>query len=239
MEKVKYIGKCLLIENEEAGKRDKILVIGDIHIGAFGKIGGVDISKRMYDEMISDFEEIFERIEKVEKVVILGDLKHEFSGLTLEERYGLVNLFDYLDKKCKKIEIIKGNHDNYLLEIVNKRKYIIREYLLLEKYCFLHGDKDFSEIYKKKIKFWIMGHLHPAVSLRDGVKVEKYKCFLEGKYRDKKIIILPSFSGIGEGIDVVNNQSNLAWKFNLMNFRVKIMGENLEVLDFGKVGDLK
>lgn len=244
---IKYIGKCLLIEKE----KEKIVVIGDIHLGAGSEIEGINIVGEIEREMIKELEMVFDRIisdgaggkgEILDKIVLLGDLKNEFSHLMKEERYGLVNLFDYLDEKCEEIVVIRGNHDNYLLQILEKRGIKIYDYYFWNEYCFLHGDKDFKEIHGRKIIYWIISHLHPAISLREGVKIEKYKCFLKGKFKGKKIIILPSFADISEGIDVSlfeQNESNLAWRFDLKKFEVKIVGEKNEVLDFGVLGKIK
>ena len=105
-----------------------------------------------------------------------------------------------------------------------------------------------------------MGHGHPAVSLSEGVKKEKYKCFLVGKYSKagngkRDVIIVLSFFPLVEGTDprdVANRSSQtfgsrgepsgfdmgFAWKFNLNNFDVKFVGKGLEVLDFGRLSDI-
>jgi uncharacterized protein len=231
MEKIEYIGKCLLIEE----KNEKCLVVGDIHLGySSDESMGAIINKKLFDEMIGDFDSIFEKVGKVDKIILLGDLKHEFSILTQEERYGIVNLIDYLKEKSKMVIIIKGNHDNYLINIIAKRNIKIQDYYVWEKYCFLHGDRDFIENYSEEVKYWIMGHIHPAIKLKEGIKIEKYKCFLYGDFQDKKVIILPSFSE-GGGVDAREIENVLPWKFDLNNFEVFVVGENLEVLDFGKL----
>ncbi len=70
------------------------------------------------------------------------------------------------------------------------------------------------------------------------MKREKYKCFLEGNYKDKKIIFVPSFIDYFEGSDIRNEWKEFFLKINLKNFRVFIIGENLEVLDFGSFGKI-
>ena len=107
------------------------------------------------------------------------------------------------------------------------------DWYVWKEYCFLHGDRDFEEIYDKKIKYWIIGHAHPAITLREGTKAEKYKCFLVGSYSGKNVIVLPSFFPATEGSDPRDDGMNLAWPFNLGSFEVKVIGENLDVLDFG------
>lgn len=234
---LKYVGKCLLIE--ENGIRT--IVIGDVHIGGESELGGVDVNKVSEKETLAELERVFTHVGKIDKIVLLGDLKHEFSRLTDGERYGIVNLIDYLEKKSKEIIIVKGNHDNYLLSLLGKRAIKIVDYYIDGKYAFLHGDRDFIEIWADRIEYLVMGHMHPAISLNEFAKVERYKCFLVGELRKKKVIIVPSFVNNREGIDVKQIEysgEKMAWKMDLENFDVKVVGENLEVLDFGKLKNI-
>lgn len=231
---IKYIGKCLLIEDKE-----RILVIGDLHLGYDdGSELGSIINKSVSNQIFLDFDQIFEKIGVIDKVILLGDLKNEFSLISQNERMDIVNLIDHLEKHCNNIIIIKGNHDNYLENLTSKRNIIVKDYYIFEKYCFLHGDRDFIEIYNKKIAYWIMGHLHPAIKLKEGSKVEKYKCFLEGKYNSKNIIILPSFIEINDGIDIREINKKMTWDFDFYEFKIIIVENNLENLDFGKLKNI-
>ncbi|MCH7567831.1 MAG: metallophosphoesterase [Nanoarchaeota archaeon] len=261
--KIEFIGKSLLIEMGN----EKVLVVGDLHLGYEGSLheSGYNVPINLYKETIKDFDKIFDYIRNnkkvklskqtvgevglddnnlrsggvVDKVVILGDLKHEFGKILKDEWKEISDLLDYLKEKCKKIIIVKGNHDVIIEPITKKKKVGVLDYWIYHNYCFLHGDRDFSDIYDREIKYWIIGHGHPAISLRDKVKTEKYKCFLVGKYKGKKVIIVPSFFHVTEGSDVRDYDLGLAWNFELKKFGVKIVGENLEVLDFGELRKLR
>ena len=230
---IEYIGKCVLIDK-------KILVVGDLHLGYEDSLNrsGVFVSRVMFNEMILYFDKVFEKIGKVKEIVLLGDVKHNFGGISEQEWGDTLRLLDYFSQKTKKIVIVKGNHDKIIEPIARKREIVVKDYYIYNEYCFLHGDKDFEEIYDRKIKVWIIGHGHPAVKLREGVKIEKYKCFLEGEYKKKKIIIAPSFIEFSEGSDPRESELCLAWNFDLNKFNVKIVGGGLDVLDFGKLKDL-
>ncbi len=233
-----YLGKCLLVS--ENGK--KILVVGDLHLGYEEGLNnsGVLVTRQMFKEMIEYFDSVFERVGKVDYIVLLGDVKHEFGGILRQEWNDVLGLFDYLENKCREIIIVRGNHDNILEPIVRKREKIkIFDYFAFGKYCFAHGDKAFDKMLEKKIKYWILGHGHPAVKISDGVKVEKYKCFLLGKHKGVKIIIVPSFFEYSEGSDPRETKLGMAWNFNLDKFKVLAIGDNLEVLDFGQLGKLR
>ena len=223
----KYIGKCLLIE--EKGKR--ILVIGDLHLGYEEMMNraGVFISRKMYQEMIDDLNKIFENAGKIDIIVLLGDVKHDFGGLMKQEWNDVLQLCDYLrDKigKKGKIVITRGNHDNFLKTVAWKfkdKKIEIVDYFVMGKYCFLHGDKIYDIVKNKNVGIVVLGHGHPALTLIDKTKSEKYKCFLEGKWKGKRVIIAPSFIEYSEGSDPREGNFMMNWKFNFNEFRARVI----------------
>lgn len=231
---LKYIGKSLVIE-------DKIVVIGDLHLGYDGSLrkSGYSIHSNLYNDVITDMEKIISQLNKeVDTIVLLGDLKHEFGSILREEWTEVMNFIDFLKKRFDNIIVIKGNHDVIIEPILEKKGITVEKFYIYKDICFMHGDKEFEEINDKKIKYWIIGHAHPAITLHDGVKKEKYKCFLEGKYKNKEVVIVPSFFPINEGSDPRDYDLGLMWDFNLNNFSVKIISEDLEVIDFGLLKNL-
>lgn len=246
MGKIEYVGKCLLVDVKEGTEKKRILVIGDLHLGYEEVLNeaGVFVTREMFKEMIEYFDRVFEKVGSVDCVVLLGDVKHGFGRILRQEWNDVLGLFDYLEGKIGKngeIIVVKGNHDGILEPIVKKRGQVrIADYFILGEFCFVHGDEMFEEMDSRKIKCWIMGHGHPAIKLRDGVKVEKYKCFLTGKCRGKEIIIVPSFLEYSEGSDPRENDLGIAWDFNYSKFNVKIVdSEDLKVFDFGKLERLE
>jgi uncharacterized protein len=233
---IKYIGKCLLIE--EKGK--KLLVIGDLHLGYEEHMNqsGVFVGRQMFNEMIEYLDKVFEKVGDVDEVVLLGDVKHDFGSIMKQEWQDVLGLFEYLEDRCKKITIIKGNHDKIIEPIARKSDVEVKDFYIWEGYCFIHGDRDFDEIYGKEVKYWVVGHGHPAVKISDGVKVEKYKCFLIGRYKKKKVILVPSFFAYNEGSDPRDNFLGMVWEFDFEKFEVKAVGKDLEVLDFGLLKNL-
>lgn len=101
-----------------------------------------------------------------------------------------------------------------------------------------HGDvipknKDFTDS-----KMIIIGHEHPAVSLKEKTKIERYKCFLKGKYKDKILIVQPSFNPLIEGADVLKERMLSPFlKQSLSNFNVLVIAD--KVYDFGKLKNLE
>ncbi len=235
-----FIGKALYLP------KLNILAIGDLHLGYEFMLreSGSLIPPFQEKQTKQDLEEIFEILNKqkkqIKKVIFLGDIKHFFAYQKAEKNI-LVELLKLVEKYVdeENIILIKGNHEK-IAQIAN-RNFV--SYYIEDNMAFVHGDIVFPEIFKNKgIKLIIMGHLHPAITLRDEQKIksEKYKCFLSGNYESKQFIILPSFLPIIEGTSInefLRDGSCIIPKKNLLSFNVHIIGEK-NVYPFGKLKDL-
>lgn len=74
--------------------------------------------------------------------------------------------------------------------------------LTLNEFTLFHGHLEPSEEVKKA-KHIIMGHEHPAITIRDDLKVKhRFKAFLTGRIDGKTITVLPSSSPLAYGSDV-------------------------------------
>lgn len=202
------------------------------------------INKKLINKNITEFNDIRgfsgANDKKINEIIILGDLKHEFAGNLGQEWKEVLDLLSYLKEKCRKITLIKGNHDNYLINVIkNEENVKLVDYYVKGCYCFVHGNKFFPEILDKKIKTIFLGHMHPAISIRKHAKEEKYKCFLAGKWKGKEVVILPSFFPLVEGSDVSMEDTNLASEFNfkISGFEVYVPA-GIEVLEFGELKDV-
>jgi uncharacterized protein len=268
--KIEFLGKCLLIICEKSGKR--VLVVGDLHLGFEEALrdSGVMLPVNIFEDVKRDFDEIFEFIEKkygkmgvgvelskggkksgdcgeklVNKVILLGDIKHEFGKVMRDEWREVGEIMNYLRRKSDYVVVVKGNHDVIAGSVVGRLErveFVDYYFLECEGVMFLHGDRDFPEIHGRDVRAWIVGHGHPAIVLHDkkgGVKKEKFKCFLDGLYKRRRIIVVPSFFSVNEGTDVLGNYDlGLAWDFDLKKFDIGVVGDGLKVLRFGKLGKI-
>jgi len=99
-----------------------------------------------------------------------------------------------------------------------------------------HGDS-LDEDKVKKSKTIIIGHEHPAVSLQEGARVEKFKAFLKGKYKRKTLLVQPSFNPVFAGTDVMREKRLSPFlQKDISNFEAWLVGD--EVRYFGKAGDI-
>lgn len=237
-----FIGKTLFFP--EKG----ILVVGDLHLGFEYQLqqSGLIVPERQVKEIKEELKKIFDEIKekgfKIKKIVFLGDIKHSFSYQWKERNY-FKEIMEFLKEYIleKDILLIKGNHDTIDYSFSDK----LKDYFIKEDTAFTHGHKLFPEVFEGKIKTIVMGHLHPSIILSDkqGIKKEKYKCFLVGKFKKKKIIILPSFLATIEGTTINTVEDNyedyfsIIPKKDLLNFEVYIVGDK-ETYNFGKIKKL-
>lgn len=239
-------------------KKQNILIIGDIHIGYEEALNkqGLLIPRFQFNEIGKRLENIFKTInKKLKKIIINGDIKHEFGTISDQEWRQTLRLLDFLSKHANEIILIKGNHDTILGPIAKKRNikivdcYLIRERSELlgqrrkqrkkkfeNNIIIIHGHKIPKNI-PKNIKTIIIGHEHPAVSLREGPRTELVKCFLKGKWKKYDLIVIPSFNLILEGTNI--SKEKLLSPFlqqNLNNFDVYIVADNTYY--FGKLKNI-
>ena len=240
--KYQFLGKTLFFQEQE------ILVIGDLHLGYDYMIqqSGVLIPERQVEEIIKELGEIFNRIkskrQQLKKIVFIGDIKHSF-GYKWKEKDYFIKVLTFLREHLKEKDIImiKGNHDTIDYTFSNK----LKDYHIEGDIAFIHGDKIFPEIFDKKIKTLILGHIHPSIILSDkqGIKKERFKCFLTGKFKSKETIIIPSFLSTIEGSPINDYAEeyedffSIIPKKDLMNFNVHVVGDD-GVYEFGEVRKL-
>lgn len=242
---IEIIGKALWI------KRHKMLVIGDLHIGYEEALAkeGVSVPRFQFMEMKKDLMSLIERT-RPKRIIINGDLKHEFGDISEQEWNEALEILDMLLESCEEVILIRGNHDKILEPIAEKRGLNIADFHCLKEekkrnhfdipiksICFLHGDKVIKNKEVESSEILIIGHEHPAITLREGGKAEKYKCFLVGKYKNQSLIVIPSFFSLIEGADV-NNEKLLSPYLHqdIGNFDVYVVGDR--TYKFGKLKTL-
>jgi metallophosphoesterase superfamily enzyme len=85
--------------------------------------------------------------------------------------------------------------------------------------------------------------LHPAITLNDSYKKEKFKCFLHGKWKKKEVYILPSFVPFVFGYDLLLDNEKKDFFIvddkSLKGFEVIIYNEKEDKeYNFGKLGKM-
>ncbi|MCS7140590.1 MAG: metallophosphoesterase [Candidatus Nitrosocaldus sp.] len=159
------------------------------------------------------------------RVMILGDVKHEFGRPSAEEWYSLKKLVGALRRSNCELEVVRGNHDNYIIYILNELGVKLHDpHALLERsdgsrILLIHGHLESGLMYdeSKHIRLVVMGHEHPSIAIKDDLGAKhRFKAFLygramvhgapgtsnstdRGQSTDVRILVLPSLSPLAYG----------------------------------------
>jgi len=229
--------------------RDKgLLTIADLHVGYEEALAeqGIHIPVSQYPKMKKILSRMIDAVEP-EKIVIVGDVKHEFGSALRQEWVETLDLLDFLKERVNEVIVVRGNHDNYLIPILKRKEVPLYDpNYVYENVLFLHGHKPVNmDLFKENIEIIVMGHEHPAIALRDelGVKI-KFKCLLKGVFEEKSLFVLPVFSPLmtGTEINLIDKDrllSHLLKIADLENFNAYITDLEAGIYYFGKIGFLR
>ena len=216
-------------------KPENILIIGDTHIGMEAALNeeGMLIPRFQFKEIMLETKKILEETNP-SLIIMNGDIKHNFGSISRQEWQNTKKYLELLESKAMVI-FIKGNHDTILGPIAKKQNVEIKEHYKIRDIYICHGHKIPTDKDYEKAKKIIIGHEHPAISLRDGPRTEKYKCYLKGKHENKGLIVMPSMTMVNEGTDVLKEKllSPFLKDKNIKEFEAYIVGD--KVYYFGKI----
>jgi putative SbcD/Mre11-related phosphoesterase len=224
-------GAALLIE-------DNVLVVADLHLGCEAALEDEGLSlprvqtrklTRYMEDLVSEF--------RPSKVIIAGDMKHNFSR-NLNQEWQDVNRFIDLLGGLVPLEVVKGNHDNYLGEILRRHGIKFHPFESRQgRVRVVHGHKG-----SRTNEPTLMGHIHPSIRLMDDVGASlKDQCFLYDSERE--ILILPALSIVAPGLDIfsqldADTASPLYSDIGLSSFIPTVFSRD-RALKFPTVGELR
>lgn len=219
------------------------LVGADLHLGieAIMREEGTLAPHNQTDKMIDIFLKYLDDL-KPEYLILNGDVKHSFKEPSKIENRDVKKFINEVSSKVSQVHIIKGNHDLFLSWAI-QNFYNVKlhdEYYQLERYFFVHGDKQLPEDIPKEVEFIIIGHEHPVLEARIRT-MEKVRAhaFMMGPFMksDKKILVLPAFTDYSTGTSInPKNKTNLLSPIlredsNLDKFEMFVLSDK-EVLHF-------
>ena len=178
----------------------KSMVLGDIHCGQHESVthsGTSFISKstKKISKSITDAIQCF----NVETVIFNGDIKHNTTRLTLQEKKELNYIFSNESLLSRKIVIVKGNHDKILKLSVLKSilsHWEFTDAFVNGGYYITHGDLPLTKEFTGHTV--ILSHEHPAFTIRGLIgESVKQKAFITMKaqfFQEKKlnVVIVPA-----------------------------------------------
>lgn len=189
-----FPGGAVLIVPEE------VLVVADLHLGCEAVLEERGLSlPRVQTRKIQEY--IYGLVDEVRpaKLVVAGDLKHNFSRNLDQEWSDIVRFVQGLRGRVP-LEVVKGNHDNYLGSILRECGVPFLKEMSVSGVRILHGHEGALDD-----RPTVMGHVHPSIAVRDrsGAGV-KDSCFL---YLDAHgLLVLPQLSIVAGGVDVLSDR---------------------------------
>jgi len=238
MEKYKLIEDIYLVDKGLWIEKQKILALADLHIGYEGYLAeeqGILLPRKLFEITKKEISFLINFLQP-KKIIINGDLKHEFGKISKQEWKETLAILDLMLEKTKVI-LVKGNHDTILEPIAKRKNLKVVDYYFIkrDKICFMHGHKIFNDAIKNS-EILVFGHTHPAIVLREGIKTERYKCWLYGKWKGKRVIVMPSFIPYSEGVDVQSYHFEQVFLKNIKSYEVFVIGDR--IYKIGKLEDL-
>ena len=216
---------------------EKVLVVADLHLGyeAVLEYEGLTVPRVQTPKLEKYMRSITEETKPC-KIVVAGDLKHNFSR-NLDQEWGDVSRFVHFLADLAPLEVVKGNHDNYLASILAELKVPLSNELMVGDVRVVHGHSG-----KLTEHMTIMGHIHPAIRLKDTIGASlKDHCFLYE--RSSRTLVLPALSILASGTDVIGQSfsdriSPLLSERGLSGF-VPIVFSGKKALSFPTVGEMR
>jgi len=211
----------------------RTIAISDLHLGYEGAlaeqgVGVPRIQRRIILERLGRIVEAY----RPATVVVCGDFKHEFSKALVDEWVEVKQVLRFLRERTEAV-LVRGNHDNYLLNILSDVGMKLVDRYDHAGFTFVHGHEDVASL-----GTIVMGHEHPAVKLRDtlGATVS-VPAFVAAE----RLIVLPAFSPLALGVDVAAYPylSPILNRTDLEDARVVGIDEKEGLLDFGRVANLQ
>jgi len=230
---IKIFQETLLLEES------KSLIVSDMHLG---------FSKNNSAVKFKNIERLKEALRHLgaKEIIFNGDLFHDFGKFSWSAYEELKEIIDFLNQQGIKYFFVCGNHDTILKSYLMKgsiRK-LPKDYFIRNENLICHGDS-LPNITLKSIKRIIIGHLHPAITLFENSKEETFKCFLQGYFKRKKLVIMPSFSRETKGKNALSSWDKkdmspfISLKDGLNRFEVYVLDDKGRLLFFNQVGEIK
>jgi hypothetical protein len=182
----------------------RAVVISDLQLGEelyLAEEMGVFIPQTQLREIEADLATIL-GVTRARRVIVNGDLKHEFEEASQQEWREVRELIVFLRERVDEVILVRGNHDNYLLTIAGSIGIQVHDpYYFVEGIAFTHGHKKIE--YPRGMETLVIGHEQPAIVLKRGFDRVKVPCLLYGKTRSGEgFVCLPAFSPLSEGTAV-------------------------------------
>jgi len=197
----------LLVEGEE-----KVLVAADLHLGLEHELQlcGISIPSQT-DKILLRLLEFIDRI-KPDRMVLLGDIKHNIPRTSWQEKREVPRFLSRLASRLP-VDVVPGNHDADLADMAPIGIQVRPSSgFVLDGVGYFHGHT-WPEEKTLSAGLLVAGHLHPAVSLPDPLSRPttwpvwaRSRLLIEearrryGLAAENEIIVIPAFNSLCGGL---------------------------------------
>lgn len=201
---------AILVEVEE-----RILLASDFHLGLEYELAkmGINIpyqTERILGDLLTIVHE-----HRPDRLLLLGDIKHGVPITSFQEQREIPKFFKALQKEVETIDVVRGNHDGNIQNLVPKDVSIhsSRGLMLGEDYkvAAMHGHA-WPSPKLMAADLILMGHNHPTVLLRTplGVSISQ-RVWVKGRCEGSSLAraFLKNEGLEGDPKDVFENQFNV------------------------------
>ncbi|MCL1984745.1 MAG: metallophosphoesterase [Methanomassiliicoccaceae archaeon] len=220
--------RCLILDEGPT------VIIGDLHLGYERALEGEGIYlPRLNTGSIRDsLNRIIFRYEP-KRIVLLGDIKHDFARAPFECRLEVTKVIRMLSDAAE-VVVIKGNHDNFLQNILSDIGIDVLDHTDIAGFRLEHGHSDSG------VRPVIIGHEHPSVRISGAMSGSvKLQCFLYSE--DDGVLVIPPFSPFSAGTDVAGPDGFMSGACRNADMdKAKVYGvSDIGIIALGLLGDLK
>lgn len=188
---------------------DDALVVADLHIGKEEELREAGITlpsqaRKMGDDVVALLEAHAPR-----RLVILGDLKHQFPKSTGLERREVPRFLDRVEGLVSEVHVVQGNHDGHLGHILPRGVLLHgAEGVRLGEVGLAHGHAwPAPEVMEAPTL--LMGHNHPTLRFPDRLGLRRVRrCWIRAPFGGTlerypalpgEAVILPAFNPFSGG----------------------------------------
>jgi putative SbcD/Mre11-related phosphoesterase len=166
------------------------------------------------------------------RIVLLGDIKHDFARAPYECRNDVMNMIRML-ADASEVTVVKGNHDNFLKNILSETETEVYDFADIAGLRLEHGHIDSG---KRPVA---IGHEHPSVRISGAMSGSvKLQCFLHSA--DDGVIVIPPFSPFSSGNDLLSEPFMSPACRNADMDSAYVYGvSDIGMIRLGRLGELK
>lgn len=181
--------RCLILDEGPTA------VIGDLHLGYESALEdeGMFIPRINTDSVRDSLNRIIDDYEPA-RMVLLGDIKHDFKRSSYQAKEDVRSIIRLIEEIAE-VVVIKGNHDNFIQNIVTDLGVTAVDHTDIMGFRLEHGHVDSG------VRPVIIGHEHPSVKIPGELSGSiKLQCYVWAK--TEGVLVIPPFSPFASGNDL-------------------------------------